>query len=295
MYCYAGIVLYNPEIDRLKENIDAIKRQVTKIILVDNNSDNINEISQLLLEYENVSLIRNRDNIGIAAALNQICEKSISEDYKWVLLLDQDSICSDTLISSYKNYTEDTTIALLTPYIVDINKMSLEDFFSINLPRYSHVNWAITSGSLIRLSVWKEIGKFDEDLFIDGVDIDYSIRIRINGYSQVRVNTEYLLQEVGKAEPTFIFRPHRDNSGRWTIKRYYRSNHSLMRQYYMTRNRIIISKKYRLYNSIIKEIVITACITIPKLVFEKSKLNLLIKIVQGIYDGIRFKVEKYKI
>ena len=39
-YCCAGIVLYNPEPDRLKENIAAIDKQVETIILIDNNSLN---------------------------------------------------------------------------------------------------------------------------------------------------------------------------------------------------------------------------------------------------------------
>ena len=37
----AGIVLYNSEIERLRENINAVKTQVDQIIFFDNNSKNI--------------------------------------------------------------------------------------------------------------------------------------------------------------------------------------------------------------------------------------------------------------
>ena len=37
----AGIVLYNPDLGRLKENIESICKQVDKVILIDNGSDNI--------------------------------------------------------------------------------------------------------------------------------------------------------------------------------------------------------------------------------------------------------------
>ena len=40
----AGIVLYNPDIERLSDNIDSVISQVEKIYLVDNGSKNINKI-----------------------------------------------------------------------------------------------------------------------------------------------------------------------------------------------------------------------------------------------------------
>ena len=40
----AGIVLYNPDLGRLKENIESICKQVDKVILIDNGSDNRREI-----------------------------------------------------------------------------------------------------------------------------------------------------------------------------------------------------------------------------------------------------------
>lgn len=41
---FAGIVLFNPEISRLKENITHILGQVDRLILVDNGSSNKEEI-----------------------------------------------------------------------------------------------------------------------------------------------------------------------------------------------------------------------------------------------------------
>ena len=40
----AGIVLFNPDIERLKENIDAVIVQCTHVYLVDNGSKNISEV-----------------------------------------------------------------------------------------------------------------------------------------------------------------------------------------------------------------------------------------------------------
>lgn len=43
----AGIVLFNPEIDRLVDNIEAIYKQVDKLLLVDNDSKNIEDVEKL--------------------------------------------------------------------------------------------------------------------------------------------------------------------------------------------------------------------------------------------------------
>lgn len=293
-YCCAGIVLYNPETDRLKENIIAIENQVDSIIIVDNNSLDSASILSSYSESEKFLIIRNKNNVGIAAALNQICDESLKLGFEWVLLLDQDSICSPSIVDSYSKYMTNESVALLTPYIIDINKLTIEEYLKLNLPEISEAEWAITSGSAIRLSTWRKVGGFDERLFIDGVDIDYSIRLKINGYKQLRINREYLLQEVGHAEPTCIRRIHKDNAGSITIKRYYRSNHSLLRQYYMTRNGIIIARKYKNYKSLIKGIMRTIIIALPKLLVEKNKMELFKTLLNGFYDGFKYQVVEYE-
>ena len=68
----AGIVTYNPDIELLIKNINAISDQVNKVIIVDNGSINWNNWSNRILS-KNVEIIRNRNNDGIAKALNQIC------------------------------------------------------------------------------------------------------------------------------------------------------------------------------------------------------------------------------
>lgn len=79
----AGIVLYNPDLGRLKENIESICKQVDKVILIDNGSDNIREIEDLIKEYLNCILLKNGENMGIAYALNQILKYAYENDVKW--------------------------------------------------------------------------------------------------------------------------------------------------------------------------------------------------------------------
>ena len=62
MKVVAGIVLYNPNLDRLLQNISAIANQVDKIILYDNNSTKINFDQSILNNFNNVELILGEKN-----------------------------------------------------------------------------------------------------------------------------------------------------------------------------------------------------------------------------------------
>ena len=68
----AGIVLFNPEIERLNENIEHIRKQVPMLILVDNGSSNLEDVKSLICDVPNIILLENGKNLGIAQALNRI-------------------------------------------------------------------------------------------------------------------------------------------------------------------------------------------------------------------------------
>ena len=72
------MVLYNPD-DTIFENILTYGNYVDKLIVIDNSLkknnfliDKLNEIFESKLIY-----INNNDNLGIATALNQACDKAI--------------------------------------------------------------------------------------------------------------------------------------------------------------------------------------------------------------------------
>ena len=81
---YAGIVSYNPDLLRLKENISSIQKQVP-VIVFDNGSRNIIAIQKLISDFSEVQLIRSKKNIGIAAALNQLMQWGYENNFDWML------------------------------------------------------------------------------------------------------------------------------------------------------------------------------------------------------------------
>lgn len=286
-----GIVTYNPDMARFKKNIIALLDQAKKIVIVDNHSDNCKGIEKICSAHD-IILIKNQDNYGIAKALNQICEYAQKENFSWCLLLDQDSICSDNLMETMRTYIDASDrddIAILTPYILDEYKMTLSEYCELKLPNEQECLWSITSGSYVNIKIWHQLGGFMEELFIDDVDTEYSYNVIIHNYKIVRLNKCYILHEQGKnTEKTHLYRMHRDLTGKLTIKPAYRFNYSGIRWYYMARNWIIVTHKYKDYNGILKPIVKNMIIILSRLILEKDKITYIKYTNRGICDGLKF-------
>lgn len=152
----AGIILFNPELTRLKENIEAIFNQVELIIMIDNNSANIDIVERECSIYNKIILIKNDENRGIAAALNQAMNYCKTNGYKWVITLDQDSICPLNMVEEYQKYLNIPNVAIVSPTIEDRNKEPIE--LNKSKIEYEFINKCITSGALTNVEAWGDWG-----------------------------------------------------------------------------------------------------------------------------------------
>ncbi len=265
MKVVCGIVTYRPDPERLMETLRAVRGQTDAIIVADNGSPNREEWEKYLNEQEQRSLIRNRENRGIAAALNQIMALAETEGAEWCFTLDQDSSCSPGLVQALLSCADEST-AVIGPEIIYRNN---EQFVQQRNGTES-VSWVITSGSLLSLAVWKRIGGFDESLFIDGVDKDYCIRAGQAGYRILKVHDAVLHHELGDLQCRSVFG-----------KVIYVTHHSPWRLYYMTRNSFYLDAKLgtsehrsRLLKNLFKTIF-----------FERERIDRLRKIREGVHAG----------
>lgn len=266
----AGIVTYNPDIERLKLNVDAIYNQVERLIIVDNGSYNKNEIKQFCENWDNIVILLLDDNYGIALAQNKICNYAKDNGYEWVIILDQDSICPDNIVEEYTKYSGHKDVGILCPKIFDINYGYTEKYYSTN--DTDVVSDCLASASAIRISVWYNIGGFYEPMFIDKVDFDYCFQLHTNGYKVLRVNTVELQHEVGHSvKKRFLFK------NRAVF------NHSPIRYYYMTRNSFIMIRRNGFLVRWISGIVINLYAV---LMYESNKNKKLKYIMLGLYHGI---------
>lgn len=270
----AGIVLYNPDLVRLRENIESIYQQVNMVLLVDNGSINIEEIEQEFNKLENIIFIKNEGNLGIAYALNQLVKYCLRNDYEWVLTLDQDSVVPNDIINSYIKYTGYENVALISPRIIDRNEMIHEEKISKIHTDVDVIKKCITSASLTNVNKCSDIGFFDEKMFIDLVDFDYCKRALNANYTILRINNVIMNHQLGDMEIRNIY-----------TKKIRVTNHSKERVYYYSRNSIYYLNKHR-ENISKQEIYWDLLKKISKVVFfENDRLNKTIYFLKGLRDG----------
>lgn len=275
------IILYNPEIERLTENLDSITKQSENVLCIDNASKNLNEVQELLKKYNNVSLLKNNKNEGIAKALNQGMEYWQSQGIEWILALDQDSVCSEDFLKKLEScigIKED--IAIICPLIRNEGQGILEakNVFADTDKSVREIDYTITSGTLMSVGKWNAVGKYDEKLFIDWVDVDICKRICDKGF-KILENREVIMEhKIGETKEVRMFG-----------KQHFTGNHSAFRKYFIIRNNIYLGKKKErpmkiVVKSVIKEFVLV-------LFFEKHKFKKLGRMLKGVFDGIRMKYE----
>lgn len=289
----AGIVLYNPEIKRLKKNIDAISQQVDIVYCFNNGSKNLNEIQKLISNYSNVTLIDGKENLGISVALNRMAETAETAGSKWLLSLDQDSVCPDDMIQEFTPYQKMEEVGIICPFFVDKRRPQRQ----IPTEPYSEVDDTITSGALMNLDIYKKLGGSDEYLFIGLVDDEYCYRLRLNHYKIIQINTVLMDHELGKVTTSkhanFYRKLGKTFHSHFFEKLTYQRAVSPMRVYYSTRNMLYCRKKYKGHQNRLwsmKHIVYNAASNIIR---GQEKGKIVLAVIRGFKDARRKNVKPY--
>ena len=271
MKCSIGIVTYQPDISRLTENLQAAlaSTMASRVMIYDNHSDNIASIRELMATDNRCLLMESEKNQGIAHALNAICQKAFDEGYSWVLTLDQDSVIPEGLLEEYSRYTDQEGVGIICPGIIDRN-MGREYTRQTSGTEYLHQ--CITAGNLVRLKAWQKTGGYSEELFIDGVDFDFCMKMSEAGFKILRTNNVCLLQEVGHGRKIPLPFHHQMSV----------LNHPPMRLYYIARNYLYIGRRYHQRwhwtLEVAKRMFIVAC-------FEDNRIEKLRAMFRGIKDS----------
>lgn len=276
------VVLYNPE-DAVLANVNSYIDEIDLLYIVDNSDKKNDILIATLRTYKKIVYLDNQGNQGIAHALNVGCKMAIDHGYDWVLTMDQDSIVTNTMIDKMLEYLAHApnkeNISIVTPF--HSNPYHPE---STAREPYSEVLTTMTSGNLLNLANYKEIGPFREELFIDYVDSEYCLRGRFKGYKVIQINNATLKHNLGELRQHKLF---------W--KTFYSTNHSPIRKYYAYRNRIYITKAYKNnfseYCKFEQSRFFVDFVII--LLLEKEKLQKIKMMFLGIKDGLRNKYGKF--
>lgn len=232
----AIVVTHHPDAT-LRDRLEILVHQVRQVIVVDNSSDEAgrNSIAAARSAFPaQIVVVENCENIGVAAALNRGFAAVRTREVAWVLCLDQDStVLPDlmaTVLDASGSYCGTAPVAIISVFSGIEPLAGVEPPFG-ELP-YAEVITAITSGSLISMEAFKRVRGFREELFIDSVDHDFCFRVLDAGYRILLTRKPGMKHAIGSpAQRKFLW------------KRPTSSNHSALRRYYMSRNRMIIFRE----------------------------------------------------
>jgi rhamnosyltransferase len=216
--------------------------------------------------------------MGIAKALNQICQRGYDDGYRWVVTLDQDTICPDNLVSQLSKY-KNKDIGIVCPAVsyeglgIKTHRGNKECDF---------VYACMTSSSLTNLNGWKEVGGFKESYFIDFVDNEFCMKLSLKGYKIMRTFACEIQHQLGSTREIRIF-------GR----KYRGTSHSMIRCYYMMRNNVLFIREYSQYLNTPKEYVKLIYVAWGEFLYSSRKCETLKYLWRGIVDGFKGKEGPY--
>jgi rhamnosyltransferase len=225
----AVVILYYPE-DKTIEFIQSYYPCIQKLYVMDN-SEKGSGISNAINQLQNAVYIHDGENKGISKRLNQACSMAINDGYELLLTMDQDSTFDKQDFENYlkciEAFKDKEEVGMFgAEYVNKVNENECSP---------KQMNYLITSGSIINLKAYKAIGSFDENLFIDEVDLEYCYNARSKGFKIIKFENIFLRHSLGVVTTGISLK---------SFRRTPRMLHSPLRVYYMVRNYLYVNKKY---------------------------------------------------
>ena len=280
--------------------ITAIKNQsfnVEKIFIVDNST----VPTVILSNYEDVIIDSHPENLGVSGGLGLALKWTFLHKYDFLWAFDQDSIpasnCLEVLLKVYDQVSLNVNIGIIAPTPTDprTNKVVEGAIFD----RYRFIGCEhkqnaefyecdspITSGSLISIAAAKTISPPRTDLFIDGIDLDYGLRLKQNGFHNLIVTKAILNHKFGNPIKVKFFQKER-----------FLQKYSALRHYYICRNHTYLesrsAKKWYRLISIMGRTKYMLYTMFWILLYDSEDKKLKIwSCLLGTYDGLTGKLGK---
>jgi rhamnosyltransferase len=216
-------------------------------------------------------------NTGLASALNMGCEAALGAGFEWVVTFDQDSdVAADFLLQQigFWGKSDSPTFMLGCNYA---------DGSNLESPRFTegdHVTacpTVITSGCLMCLPVWDELGRFRDDYFIDGVDHEICLRGRSRDLVVARHGRVLMKHRIGERSANYRIFPYL---------------HAPVRKYYSMRNGIRNIAQYATNEPAwaARKCATLAWELVIALLFEPDRRRKSSAMFRGIRDGVKGKM-----
>lgn len=197
------VVLYNPTEKEIK-NINEYISVVDYAVIVDNSEcDNKELILNILKSFEKITYISEGKNLGLCKGFNIGVNILKQKGCNWALLFDADSKVVTDVVAVYKKAIEDNkdnNVAVFSPVHL-FDRSNNKEYTG-----YKNVDWSMTSGWLVNIEIFQKQGGFFEELFVDGLDMDYCFKSRENGYKIIECGNACLQHNPAKTKKILFFK-----------------------------------------------------------------------------------------
>lgn len=290
----AVIVTYHPDVTQLLRLIEMAAGQVNQVLVIDNATPGFTS-SAFPLSKVHVQV--NNQNLGVAAAYNQGIEFARNLGASHILLFDQDSCPSLTMVEELvaawnQREQQGFRIAAAGPNYTDAKGryqspfVKIQGFKLVRVPceqgEIVEVDHLISSGCLISMEALKEVGAFEEQLFIDYVDTEWCLRARHHGYALLGVGSADMEHDLGESYLTVFNRRI--------------PSHSPLRHYYLIRNGCwLISRPWVSWRWRVIDVVRLFKIFIVFSLFSVDRYQHFRMMLKGLFHAVRAKMGKLRV
>jgi rhamnosyltransferase len=278
----AGVViLYNPASQITLENILSYSAGLKKLYILDNSEQQHAEWELLSKQIgDHVEYIYYGSNEGISKRLNTAAHKAIQEGFEYLLTMDQDSSFPEGAFDKFLNEIENCSIQHVAQFGVNSDPVHLKES-AVPLV----IDSLITSGTILNLSVFKLVGAFDEKLFIDFVDVEYSLRCACKGYVNVMFLNVIMNHSIGFKKMGRSFK---------NFKKTPRILHAPIRAYYIIRNGLYLLFKVKHVSKEAKHKILFQHMKLLKndFLYNDRLIDVYKYALLGVYDFLKNKMGK---
>ncbi|CEG90750.1 Rhamnosyltransferase, Glycosyl transferase family 2 [Propionibacterium freudenreichii] len=234
------VSLFNPP-PQVVERCAGWVQSIGPVFAVDDGSPDpaVHRVLDALVAH-GVTVLVNHRNEGIARALNVGISRALRDVAPaWILTMDQDSELGDGYLAAAQATLatarrKDRVGMLCAEWIGDLRAPTIRSRGVVE------VREPIQSGMLMRVSMLRQLGLFDESLFIDAVDTDFVARARQRRWSAVPIVGGHLHHALGQTVPVTV----RGRPLTWRGRQRHITYHPPLRSYYTARNQLHLAGRY---------------------------------------------------
>ena len=201
----AIVTLYHPG-EETAAGLKALGEQTDRLILSDNTPDA--DQREMFADIPNAVYLANGANLGLAAGINRGLETAEARESDYVFFFDQDSRVPEghiaAMVRDWETLAETHRIGLLGPRFYDeitgtynadaILDSDGEDSSSPYVP----IGQMITSSMMTTWEIMREIGFWNEEIFLDYGDYDLCWRLAAAGYELFITKNVLLKHRLGE-------------------------------------------------------------------------------------------------